>query len=124
MKKIVQIILLASVEIVFGQTMASAEHDLKGPHDFQGQQSLCIATLIAQNPNARINLRSGPGTYFESEGYGLVGDNVYILSKMPPEADYAEDRQGNLWYRVGFPRSGASGWIREDFLKRLHCDYD
>ena len=117
MKKIIQLLLIASFGIFQGETIVSAQYD------FREQQSLCTATLIANNPNARITLRSGPGTNFKSLGYGLVGDYIYILSTTPPEADYAEDRQGYLWYRVGFPRSGAQGWMREDFLKKF-CQYD
>jgi len=117
MKNIISVLLLASFGIFQGDTIVSAQSD------FRGQQSLCTASLVANNPNARINLRSGPGTNFKSLGYGLVGDYIYILATNPPEADYAKDRQGYFWYRVGFPRSGAQGWIREDFLKKF-CQYD
>ncbi len=92
-------------------------------HSFSSERSLCTAILVAQVTNSRINLRSGPGTNYRNLGYGLVGDFVYILSSLPPEADFKKDQQGYLWYRVGFPKSGAVGWIRQDFLK-FQCAYD
>ena len=85
-------------------------------HTFPGDRSHCVATLTANNPNSRINLRSGAGTNYRYLGYGLVGDNVYVLTNRPPEYDYEFDNQGYGWIRVGFPVSGAQGWIREDFL--------
>lgn len=88
-----------------------------GDYTFAGERHpTCIAILTANNPNARITLRSGPGVNYRSLGYGLVSDRVYILASSPPEPDYAQDRQGYNWYRVGFPVSGAKGWIREDLL--------
>lgn len=71
MKKIIQPLLLASFCFFYGETLVSAQND------FREQQSLCSATLIANNSNAQINLRSGPGTHFKSLGYGLVGDYIY-----------------------------------------------
>ncbi len=32
----------------------------------------------------------------------------------------AEDRQGLTWYRIGFPKSGTRGWVRQDFI-RAEC---
>ena len=85
-------------------------------HTFPSERSHCVATLTANNPNSRINLRSGAGTNHRYLGYGLVGDNVYVLTNRPPEFDYEFDNRGYGWIRVGFPVSGARGWIREDFL--------
>lgn len=87
---------------------------------FPGERSQCDAVLAARDPNSHITLRSGPGTNYRNLGYGLVGDRVYVLTDQPPELDYAIDRDGYGWYRVGFPNSGADGWIREDLL-RLEC---
>lgn len=89
-------------------------------NSFGDETSQCQATLIGNEPNSRITLRSGPGSNYQSLGYGLVGDHVQILTRIAPEIDTRKDSQGNLWYRVGFPSSGAKGWIREDFL-RLQC---
>lgn len=102
---------------VSSQTIASEQQH------FEQQRSLCTAKLIANNPDSRINFRSGPGTQYQRLGYGLVGDQVYILASSPPEADYEKDSQGYIWYRVGFPESGAKGWMRADLLQRS-CRYD
>ncbi|MFB2896813.1 SH3 domain-containing protein [Aerosakkonemataceae cyanobacterium BLCC-F50] len=89
-------------------------------HNFGNQRSQCEATLTAIDKNTRITLRQGPGTNYPSNGYGFVGDRVYILTVIPPDIDYKKDRQGYGWYRVGFPKSGFSGWIQEDLL-RMKC---
>ncbi|MEP0811624.1 SH3 domain-containing protein [Coleofasciculus sp. FACHB-SPT9] len=89
-------------------------------YTFGNERSQCRATLTANEPNSRITLRSGAGSNYKSLGYGLAGDRVQVLTVSPPEVDYEQDGQGNGWYRIGFPRSGAKGWIREDFL-RVQC---
>ncbi len=83
------------------------------------EMSYCAAKLTGQTPGSRINLRSGPGTNYQQNGYGLVGDSVHILQKpggTPRDLAFAKDRQGATWYRVGFPKSGARGWVRQDFM--------
>ncbi|RZM79824.1 SH3 domain-containing protein [Leptolyngbya iicbica LK] len=67
------------------------------------------ATLIAQQTEAQINLRSQPTTQSSSPGYGLVGDAVQLLRAAPGEGDLT-------WYYVKFDESGAEGWIRGDFI--------
>ncbi|WP_204104696.1 MULTISPECIES: SH3 domain-containing protein [Spirulina sp. CCY15215] len=101
-------------------TILSASTVVLAQHTFPRERSHCSATLVANDPGSRITLRANPGTNSRSLGYGLVGDRIYVLTLSPPELDYATDRQGYTWYRVGFPGSGAKGWIREDFL-RLRC---
>ena len=84
------------------------------------EQSYCMATLTAETPGSRINLRSGPSTNYQQQGYGLAGDRVHMLRSIPngdPNTlATGQDGQGFDWYRVGFPKSGARGWIRADFL--------
>ncbi len=84
------------------------------------EQSYCMATLTAETPGSQINLRSGPSANYQKQGYGLVGDRVHLLRSIPNgDANTLavnQDRQGFDWYRVGFPKSGARGWIRADFL--------
>jgi hypothetical protein len=85
----------------------------------QNEMSYCMATLTAQDSGSRINLRSGPGTNFQQQGYGLVGDRVHILRKpgsRDPQNLAVAENQGAIWYKVGFPISGARGWIHGDFL--------
>ena len=66
------------------------------------------AQLIADQPESRINLRSGPSTDSAAKGYGLVGDPVQLL-----RSTKASD---GTWYFVKFEQSGAEGWIRGDFI--------
>ncbi|MDY6937317.1 MAG: SH3 domain-containing protein [Cyanobacteriota bacterium] len=115
MKKVFFSIALATVATAFGTSSALA-HDA-----FEGEHFQCHATLTAMDSNAQINLRSGPGTDYDSLGYGLVGDEVAVLTIVPPEVDYEIDEFGYGWYRVGFNDSGAKGWIREDLLE-VTCD--
>ena len=87
------------------------------------EKTFCVAELRSQDRQAQINLRSGPGTDRTIAGYGVPGDLVHILGSRPPEPDASKDSQGFLWYRVGFPHSGAVGWMRSDLLER-YCLYD
>ena len=85
----------------------------------RSEMSYCMATLTGETPDSRINLRSGPSTKSQPEGFGLVGDRVHILRKpggTPQDLAITKDRQGFSWYKVGFPESGARGWIRHDFI--------
>ncbi|NET55156.1 MAG: SH3 domain-containing protein [Symploca sp. SIO2E6] len=83
-------------------------------------ESHCNAYLTAQDYSSRISLREGPGTDYKKLGYGLVGDFVHIMTTTPPEIDQVQDIDGNFWKIVKFPRSGAKGWIRADFLD-IYC---
>ena len=67
------------------------------------------AVLTATDPNSQINLRETPSLSGKRLGYGLVGDRVGIIEKKTGD-------DGSTWYLVKFPRSGAQGWIREDFV--------
>ncbi|MGF1493066.1 MAG: SH3 domain-containing protein [Microcoleaceae cyanobacterium] len=67
--------------------------------------------LVAEDPNAQINLRSEPSERSRVKGYGLVGDQVDILDETT--------RSDSTWYQVKFPGSGAVGWINGNFVKNL-----
>lgn len=67
------------------------------------------AVLRAGDPGSRINLRAAPNATARNLGYGLVGDRVTVLER-------ATGSDGMTWFRVRFPRSGAVGWIRGDFV--------
>lgn len=89
------------------------------------KMSYCLARLTGETPGSQINLRSGPGTDYQQKGYGLVGDRVRILRSPGGNSQdllIGEDSQGFSWYAVGFPESGATGWVRKDFIS-LEC-YD
>ncbi len=64
--------------------------------------------LTADDPKSKINLRAAPSVSGKQEGYGLVGDRVEVADKTTAE--------GYDWYKVRFPKSGAKGWIRGDFV--------
>jgi hypothetical protein len=69
------------------------------------------ADLTASDPNSRITLRANPSENSKSFGYGLVGDRVQVIEQATTD-DYT-------WYKVRFPRSGAVGWIRGDFVRLI-----
>lgn len=73
-----------------------------------GTKSNSEAILTATNPSSQINLRATPSANGKRLGYGLVGDRVQVITKTTSE--------GYTWYKVGFPGSGAEGWIRGDFI--------
>ncbi len=66
-------------------------------------------SLTASDADAQINVRIGPGKHHRIKHYGLNGDNVSVLKS-------GSDNTGFTWYEVKFPDSGATGWVREDFL--------
>ncbi len=67
------------------------------------------ATLIAQEPNSRINVRSAPTTASSSPHYGIAGDRVEVMSCVIGSDQYS-------WNYVKFS-SGAKGWVRGDFVR-------
>jgi serine/threonine protein kinase, bacterial len=56
------------------------------------------------------NIRSGPGTNFDSPHLAYPGDRVKII-------DTAQDQGGFTWYKVSFPKSGAEGWIAAQLVR-------
>jgi serine/threonine protein kinase, bacterial len=75
-------------------------------------------TEYSQETNATIggeagskNIRSGPGTSFDSPHMADPGDRVQIV-------DTAQDQGGFTWYKVYFPKTGAEGWIAAQLVKR------
>jgi hypothetical protein len=71
------------------------------------------ATLTARDPGSHINLRVRPTIRSAAPQYGLMGDRVEILTCV-----YDTDTPGSdlNWCQVRFPRSGAIGWVRSDFM--------
>ncbi|MGB8702900.1 MAG: serine/threonine protein kinase [Thermosynechococcaceae cyanobacterium] len=56
------------------------------------------------------NVRRGPGTTYGVQHIAYSGDRVRIT-------DSAQDSGGYLWYKVYFPKSGATGWIAGQLLR-------
>ncbi|MCG9891328.1 MAG: protein kinase [Thermosynechococcaceae cyanobacterium MS004] len=56
------------------------------------------------------NIRRGPGSQFPVQHIAYPGDRVKILGS-------DQDRGGYVWYRVYFPKSGASGWIAGQLIQ-------
>ena len=111
-----QVVAFTGLVVTLMLSAAPASAQSKIP---DSEMSYCAATLVGKTPGTRINLRSGPGTNYKQQGYGLVGDSVHLLKKpggTPRDKAIATDRQGATWYKVGFPKSGARGWVREDFM--------
>ena len=65
--------------------------------------------LSSYSHDARINVRTGPGTHFYARHYGLSGDRVTILNEAP-------SNDGYRWWYLKFNVSGAKGWVREDLV--------
>jgi hypothetical protein len=66
------------------------------------------AVLTASDPDSQINLRDSASEAGRNLGYGLVGDRVEILEQTTSNR--------YTWHKVRFPRSGATGWVRGDFV--------
>lgn len=56
------------------------------------------------------NVRTGPGTKYPTEHECYPGDRVKIISQ-------DTDSGGYVWYKVYFPKSGASGWMAAQLIR-------
>jgi signal peptidase I len=83
----------------------------------------CSSRLTARQARTRINVRDGAGTNYYARHYGLPGDYVEVYGDYynPAAPLIRQDSAGFEWVRVYFPNSGASGWIRRDFLTQFRC---
>jgi len=70
------------------------------------------AYITGNQQGSRVNVRTGPGTRFDANGYGLVGDAVQVTGQ-------AFSNNCETWFRVRFPMSGHTGWIHGNFIE-LH----
>jgi Bacterial SH3 domain len=73
-----------------------------------------IGTLVAHERDSQINLRSEATVRSRAVGYGLAGDRVNILQCVQ-DSDTAGSSYN--WCRVQFIESGATGWVRSDFIE-------
>lgn len=65
--------------------------------------------LTSQDAGARINVRSSPSTSASTPHYGVPGDAVTLQQSTNGDDGY-------VWYNVRFDASGATGWVRGDFV--------
>ncbi len=72
-----------------------------------------VSTLTASDPNARINVRSQPTINSSSPHYGLPGDKVTVIRCVQDQDTAGSDLN---WCNIKFVTSGATGWVRSDFI--------
>jgi hypothetical protein len=65
--------------------------------------------LQSRDANSPINVREGASTSTYARHIGYAGDSVNIT-------DLTIGEDGYCWYQVQFLDSGATGWIRADFV--------
>ncbi|WP_241392620.1 SH3 domain-containing protein [Rippkaea orientalis] len=70
-----------------------------------------LSILTSTDPKSRINLRAKPSSSSQQLGYGLSGDRVMVLG-----CETGSDQDRTPWINVKFVKSGATGWIRGDFV--------
>ncbi|MEB3359437.1 MAG: SH3 domain-containing protein [Synechococcales bacterium] len=80
------------------------------PAQASGQR---IGTLVAHERGSQINLRSASTVQSRAIGYGLGGDRVNILECVQDTDSPGSDLN---WCQVQFLESGATGWVRSDFI--------
>ena len=106
------IILYFVIVILFPKT--STINEKTKVNQIPKASALCsTGTLVASEPDAEINIRSGAGLEYSAEHYGLPNDVVNLLANQ-------NDKEGAVWYQVEFPTSKAQGWLKSDFVK-VNC---
>ncbi|MBW4420189.1 MAG: SH3 domain-containing protein [Myxacorys californica WJT36-NPBG1] len=69
-----------------------------------------VGTLTtSQDYNTPINIRTEASTTAKIRHIGYAGDEVALLTRRT-----GQDKA--YWYQVKFPKSGATGWVRGDFV--------
>lgn len=68
-----------------------------------------MARLNSRDPGSAINIRAGASTTAEIRHLGYSNDQVEIVNQVRSEDGYR-------WYNIRFPQSGATGWVRGDFV--------
>jgi Bacterial SH3 domain len=68
------------------------------------------ATLYSQDAASPINIRDDADVKSYARHIGYSGDQVEILKTQ-------DGRDGNQWYQIKFTESGATGWVRGDFVR-------
>lgn len=72
--------------------------------------------LTSRNPGSRINVRAEATTNSAIQHTGYAGDAVRVMNSIIGESSYC-------WYNVEFLESGATGWVRGDFVTIRVDDY-
>lgn len=72
--------------------------------------------LWAQDAGSPINIRDGASIQAYARHIGYRGDQVKVLQRTP-------SGDGYCWYQVKFAQSGATGWVRGDFIVDQSEDY-
>ncbi len=55
------------------------------------------------------DIRSGPGMKYSAPHIAYPGDRVKVIAT-------SQDENGDIWYQIVFPKSGAVGWIQAQLL--------
>ncbi|MGD1950762.1 MAG: hypothetical protein ACFB14_14110 [Leptolyngbyaceae cyanobacterium] len=70
--------------------------------------------IDGENPDHRVNIRTGPGTEYSTKGiYGLVSEDVTSIG-------FGYDLNCQLWFKVRFPISQHEGWIHSDYVEAYY----
>jgi hypothetical protein len=69
------------------------------------------AELMTSDRSSEINVRLNPSVRSQPLHYGYSGDRVQILQQQQGDDEW-------MWYYVKFDRSGATGWVRSDLIRR------
>jgi serine/threonine protein kinase, bacterial len=81
-----------------------APSDSPSPNTSDGTNAVIVGN------KGETNIRQGPGTTFRVQHIAYPGDRVKILAS-------DQDSGGYIWYKIYFPKSGASGWIAGQLLQ-------
>ncbi len=79
-------------------------------------RSNCSVSIVGNERGSRVNMRSGPGTEFDSPGYVLVGQTVRMLNDSNGNRIRRVDNQRMEWFFVEYIPSNTRGWVRGDFI--------
>jgi hypothetical protein len=82
----------------------------------------CLARVVGEVEGSRVNMRSGPGSDFDSPAFVLVGQVVNeLIDDESGRRIFRQDNAGSTWQFVEYVPSRTRGWIRSDFLRQISC---
>ncbi len=117
MIKTFYVILISSLMIVFGLFFVQATSVIAGVAEQQPTVSIPTVTGTAQGPyirvnadNDQINVRSGPGTDYDSIGIMIAGQTSTAFGRSA----------GGSWIQVSYPGvAGGVGWVYSPLVTLL-----